>query len=122
MTYGQTALNRCRDTVKTAPFERWDVRAAMAKRIASLALAFSLAAQAAPAWADCESGVATLTPLLARASEPHLRQLLEADLKQAQIDLWEFDEVECAIALEHAMRLIVSVGGIAKLSAPSTGN
>lgn len=57
--------------------------------------------------ADCEAGIAALTPkVLAVANNPHLRSLLEMDLKRAQFELWEFDEVECAVALEHAARLL----------------
>jgi hypothetical protein len=61
---------------------------------------------AAPAHADCESGIATLAPKVAGVSDAHLRSLLQVDLRRAQFELWEFDEVECAIALDHAGRLL----------------
>jgi hypothetical protein len=60
----------------------------------------------APAFADCESGIAVLVPKLAGVSNVHTRELLIADLKRAQFELWEFDEVECAMALDHAARLL----------------
>lgn len=73
---------------------------------------------AAPCRADCEDGVAELVARMAPVNEPHLRALLEADLKRAQFELWEFDEVECAIALEHANRLLAARGS----GAPAPGN
>lgn len=65
------------------------------------------AAAAAPARADCESGVERLVTKLATVSDSHVRSLLQADLNQAQIDLWEFDEVECAMVLDHATRVLL---------------
>jgi hypothetical protein len=61
---------------------------------------------AGPACADCESGVAALTRAVAGVSDAHLRSLLMTDLRRAQFELWEFDEVECAMALDHAARLL----------------
>ena len=59
-----------------------------------------------PAHADCEDGVASLTQRIAAVRDPHTHALLEVDLKRARIDMWEFDEVECAVNLEHAARLL----------------
>ena len=50
---------------------------------------------ASPAAADCEGGIAALKAQTAEVADPHLRSLLLADLRRAQFELWEFDEVEC---------------------------
>ena len=58
------------------------------------------------ALADCEDGVAALTTATSQATDPHAREILARDLAQAQMELWEFDEVECAVALDHAARFL----------------
>jgi hypothetical protein len=63
-------------------------------------------AMISPALADCEAGIAALTAQIAGVTDPHLHALVEIDLRRAQFELWEFDEVECAVALQHAARLI----------------
>jgi hypothetical protein len=68
--------------------------------------ALAMVLLAFPAKADCEDGIALLVPKIAGVADPHTRSLLEIDLKRAQIDMWEFDEVECAINLQHAARLL----------------
>lgn len=80
-------------------------------------------AVSAPAFADCEDGVAALIPKIAATTDPHLRTLLTVDLKQAQLDMWEFDEVECAAALNHADRLLKTTPeGISTAGSPKTGH
>jgi hypothetical protein len=64
-----------------------------------------------PALADCEDGVAALTALVAGSIDPHVRAVLTVDLNQAETDLWELDEVECAMAIQHAARFLRRQGG-----------
>jgi hypothetical protein len=64
-----------------------------------------------PALADCEDGVATLTALIGGVTDPHSRAVLTVDLNQAETDLWELDEVECAVAIQHAARFLRRQGG-----------
>ena len=69
-------------------------------------VALAILAFASPALADCEGGIAALAPKIALVTDAHARDLLQADLKRAQFELWEFDEVECAVALNHAARVL----------------
>jgi hypothetical protein len=78
---------------------------------APLLIFFALLWPLRPAVADCGDGVAALISITAAATDPHVREVLMRDLKQAQLDLWEFDEVECAMALEHAARFLRRQGG-----------
>jgi hypothetical protein len=59
-----------------------------------------------PARADCEKGIAALTASIAQVSDTKLKAMLQTDLRRAQVELWEFDEEECADALDHAKRLL----------------
>ena len=61
---------------------------------------------ASGALADCEEGVSFLTAVMADVTDPYAREILSRDLKRAQLELWEFDEVECATALDHAQRFL----------------
>lgn len=76
-------------------------------RVRAVGAALLVGLAAGPARADCETGVGRLMARIAGVTDPHVRNLLDADLKQAQLDLWEFDEVECAVALEHATRVLM---------------
>lgn len=69
------------------------------------------AALAAPgvARADCESGIAALTQRLTQVNEPHVKAMLQTDLRAAEVELWEFDEPECAMQLEHAAHLLATI-------------
>lgn len=70
------------------------------------------------ALADCEDGVAALTAATAAATDPHIREVLARELNQAQTDLWEFDEVECAVSLARAARFLKRQGSTASSAAP----
>jgi len=59
-----------------------------------------------PARADCASVVAQLKPLVARITDPELKQLVMLDLRQAHVDILEGDEEECATWVIHAARLM----------------
>ena len=59
-----------------------------------------------PACADCEGGIAVLARRVSGVTDGHLRTQLLADLRPAPFELPEFDEVACAIALDHAARLL----------------
>lgn len=72
----------------------------------SWVIGFALLYPLCCARADCEDGVAALTAQMASVADLHTREVLMADLRQAQLDLWEFDEVECAAALSHAARFL----------------
>ena len=77
-------------------------------------LALATVAPTPSAWADCEDGVAALTSIMARVTDAHARAVLTADLAQAETDLWELDEVECAMALTHAQRFLQRQAGAAQ--------
>ncbi len=87
-------------------------------RVPQLVL-FALLWPLRPAVADCGDGVAALISITAAATDPHAREVLTRDLKQAQLDLWEFDEVECAMALEHAARFLRRQDGAANTATAS---
>jgi len=89
---------------------------------ASLLLPLALLWPLGPAAADCEDGVTALISITAAATDPHVRELLMRDLKQARLDLWEFDEVECAVALDHAARLLRRQAGTANAAVQNSGN
>lgn len=59
--------------------------------------------------ADCESGIGELSRAMRAVTDPHLSALLQTDLRGAEVELWEFDEVECATVLAHAARLLAGL-------------
>lgn len=68
----------------------------------------AVTAGATGAHADCESGIAALASVLPSVKDTRIEAMLQTDLRRAQVDLWEFDEVECAMVLEHSARLLVA--------------
>jgi hypothetical protein len=61
---------------------------------------------ATPARADCASVIQQLGPLVARISDPKVKELVQLDLKQAHQELLENDEEECAARVTHAAKLM----------------
>ncbi len=81
--------------------------------VGTLGLGLGLGLGLRPALADCESGITALARVLAQVSDEHTKALLQTDLRRAQVDLWEFDEVECAMVLDHSARLLAAGKGAA---------
>ena len=71
-----------------------------------LAAASLWAACAAPARADCASGMDALSHQIDGARDEQTRTLLRYDLRRAHKEAAEDDEDECQEALDHAQGLL----------------
>lgn len=83
----------------------------------AVALGMALVLAPLAARADCKSGILELSRALPSVTDPHVRALLQTDLRGAEVELWEFDEAECATVLAHAQRVLAT----AAASAPADG-
>lgn len=75
----------------------------------------------AMAHADCQSGIAKLKQRMTHVADAKLKALLQADLKAAEQEMWEFDESECAEQLDHAEQLLAAQPADDTASAQTSG-